>query len=156
MPQCPAVCKLKDSDEAKDEACDEDNLLVVGDGGVATILSPRYGCGLEYRKKEICVYNVSLSCASNHVTISKDLSKLDLAAGDFLDIIDYSQKDTYGKITGSELGERDLWIHSSDFVVLFSSSNNEKTSGNGFSIHMECSEGTIEDPQEGSAAYELY
>ena len=136
--QCPAVCKLKDSDEERDEECTEDNLMLETDGSFAKIVSPRYDCGLEYRKKEICLYNVSMSCETNDVVVSARLSNINLSDGDFLDIIDYSQKHAYGKIAGSQALSRDLRILSSQFVILFSSNSKEKERGSGFTLHMEC------------------
>ena len=153
VPDCPAVCKLKDSDEEKDQDCGEDDLLVSTESAVS-IVSPRYGCGLQYRKKEICIYNISLPCGTDDVVISAGLSNLNLAENDFLDIIDYSQMHPYERITESL--SRDLRVSSSQFVVLFSSSNNEKASGNGFNLHMECAvKPTVQEQEEteqGSAA----
>ena len=152
FPECPAVCKLRDSDEESDEDCGEDDLLVNTENAV-NIVSPRYHCGLQYRKKEICLYNISLSCGTDDVVISAGLSNLNLAENDFLDIIDYSQKHEYARIKNAQFLPRVL---SRQFVVLFSSSNNDKASGNGFSLHMECAvKPTVpeeEEIEEGSAA----
>ena len=137
--ECPAVCKLKDSDEERDKECAKDSLMLETGGGFAIkIVSPRYDCGLQYRKKEICLYNVSMSCATNDVIVSASLSTLSLSEGDFLDVIDYSQKHAYEKIAGSHALSRDLRILSTRFVVLFSSSNKEKENESGFSLHIEC------------------
>ena len=170
--QCPAVCKLKDSDEEKDEECAENNLMVETDGSFAKIVSPRYDCGLQYRRKEICLYNVSLSCETNDVAVSARLSEINLSEGDFLDIIDYSHNHVYEKISGSQALSRDLRILNRQFVVLFSSSKKEKASGSGFNLHMECArkpntnrggengEGSAEteegsaETQQGSASFE--
>ena len=159
VPECPAVCKLKDSDEESDEDCGEDDLLVDAEN-IINIVSPRYHCGLQYRKKEICLYNISLPCDTDDVVISAGLSDLNLAEKDFLDIIDYSQKHAYQRITNAQSLSRDLRVLSSQFVVLFSSSNNDKESGNGFSLHMECAvKPTVheqEEIEEGSAASGQY
>ena len=132
VPECPAVCKLKDSDEESDEECDQDDLLLHVENAV-NIVSPRYRCRMQYRKKEICLYNVSLSCGTDDVVISAGLSNLNLADNDYLDIID-----SHGRITNAQSLPRDLRVGSNQFVVLFASSNKDKESGNGFSLHMEC------------------
>ena len=154
--ECPAVCKLKNSNEKKDELCHRNDHMVVNDGAVE-ITSPRFQCGLEYRKKEICIYNVSMTCEANDVAISRNLSKLNLAKNDFLDVIDYSHGQSFQKITGSEFPtERDMHIGSNNFVVLFSSSKGKKSHGNGFSLHVECRSDPVspkeEDDQEGSTS----
>ena len=142
-PQCPAVCKLRDSDEKKDDVCDCNDHITVTESAVK-ISSPRFECGLGYRKKEICLYNVSLSCQTNNVVISKDLSQLNLADGDFLDVIDYSNQQSFQTITGNEFPTgRDMYIFgTSDFVVLFFSSSRKKSDDHGFSLHMECLSGS--------------
>ena len=154
VPECPAVCKLKDSDEEKDKECGEDELLIDTPTSVR-IVSPRYHCsGQEYRKKEICMYNISLACGADDVVISSTLSNLTLAENDFLDIIDYSGGHEYERITESL--SRDLRVLSSQFVVLFSSSSSNKARGSGFSLHVECSvKPTVyeqEENEDGSAS----
>ena len=152
-PNCPAVCKLRDSDEKKDELCDHNDHMTVSES-VAKLSSPRFECGLGYRKKEICIYNVSLSCETDDVVISRDLSQLHLADGDFLDVIDYSHKQRFQMISGSEFPtERDMRIGTSDFVVLFYSSSKEKSDENGFSLHIECKSG-IRNSKEGNDSEE--
>ena len=154
VPECPAVCKLKDSDETKDQECGQDELLVDTPTSVR-IDSPRYNCsGQAYRKKEICMYNISLACGADDVVISSALSNLTLAENDFLDIIDYSRGHEYERITESL--SRDLRVLSSQFVVLFSSSSSDKARGSGFRLHVECSvKPTVheqEENEEGSAS----
>ena len=159
--KCPAICKLRDSDEEDDTTCDylEDDLAVPDrreNAHAINIRSPRYPCNLPYRSEEVCLYNISLACDTEHVIVSSTaspLSSLSLAKGDFLEIIDYSQnQNPNGRITL----QRDFHVHTSQFVVLFSSSKSDKASENGFSIHMECAVKSTGVHEEGSAAAEVF
>ena len=150
IPECPAACKLKLMDEAKDKECDQDDLLI-SSHSVVTISSPRFYCDKQYRQQEICLYNISLPCETNDVVVSTEhnQSYLNLSDGDFIDIIDYSQKGKYAEISGSQWPRSNSRIYSKDFVVLFYSSGSSKTDENRFRVHMECSQPAKED--EGSA-----
>ena len=103
----------------------------------AVAKSPRYDCSDSYFKNEICVYNISMPCSSNHITISEKASEIDLAEGDSLHIIDYANKRYYEPIFGQMWPKTHRDIVTSDFLMVFLS-NNDSKQGKGFNIQLEC------------------
>ena len=125
--KCPAVCKLRDSDAEDDLSCAfHEKYLMVPDGREnahsVSMRSPRQPCGLPYRQEEVCLYNVSLACATDHVIISRDTSdpsSLSLAEKDFLEVIDFTHKRHYDQIKGRDSLQENLHVYASQFVLLF-------------------------------------
>ena len=141
--------------QENDKKCNKTDLLVFSQN-VVRITSPRFECDKQYRQQEICLYNISLSCPTNDVIVSTDQSYLNLGDGDFIDIIDYSQKSKYGQISGSQWPEANRRIYSKDFVVLFYSSSSTKSDENRFSIHMECGQAAKEELGSADHAIDFF
>ena len=158
---CPATCKLKDA-EKEEHDCEEygeDSIVVAKEGTLIVLQSPNYVCnGSQYHRNEICVYNVSMSCNTDHVVVSRQPYHTHLAIhkNDFVQVVDYTYGQVYEKVSGWEWPKSQAAIYSTDFVLVFWSDLRWKPPVyRGFKLHMECGSNTNSSnnvPQsEGSA-----
>ena len=142
---CPATCKLRDVVMKKSD-CDEygeNTVLVAKEKSLAVLRSPNHACSnsTKYHRSEICVYNISLSCSTDYVVISRQPEHTHLAIdeGDFVQVVDYTHERVYGKVNGEEWPRSQAAIYSSNFVLVFWSEPHWKPAGSrGFRVHMEC------------------
>ena len=135
---CPALCRLRNVGEG-DSDCDreeEENVESYPERGITVVKSPHYNCS-QYLPGEICIYNVSMSCDTDHVVVSDRLSELDVAKKDFVQIVDYTKQEVYQSVTGSEWPKSQVHITSTDFAIVFWS-NKDRKLGKGFKLHLEC------------------
>ena len=142
---------MKESDECKvGEALNTDYL----EGhGIIIAKSPRYDCSENYYRNEICVYNVSMSCAEkSHVDISVQGSHIDLEDGDFLNIFSHSNNQKFPPISGNSLLPAQVSIPETDFVMVFTS-NADSRQGKGFKLQLECP--TIKESTENKMEIEV-
>ena len=147
-PACPALCRLRNVGEGDGE-CDreeEENVESYLESGITVVKSPNYNCS-QYLPGEICIYNISMSCDTNHVVVSNRLSELDLAKKDFVQIVDYTEQEVYQSVTGSEWPKSQVHITSTNFAIVFWS-NKDRKLGKGFKLHLECAGGAVQPTTE--------
>ena len=107
--------------------------------GLAVVKSPRHDCSESYFRNEICVYNISMPCASDsHVDISTVASKVDLGEGDYLHIVNYRDSNQrFPPIAGKTLTHAQYTIPETNFLMVFTS-NRDSSQGSGFKLQLEC------------------
>ena len=69
--------------------------------------------------------------------VSNELSELDIAKKDFIQVVDYTEQKVYEPVTGSEWLKSQAHITSTNFAIVFWS-NKDKKRGKGFKLHLEC------------------
>ena len=106
--------------------------------------SPNYGCD-NYTKNFICIYNVSMSCGSNHVQVQTDLSDIDLAENDFVQVIARGQ--VYPPVFHKTWPATLRSIPSTQFILVFWS-DKDNTQSRGFRLFLNCL--TAAEDTEGS------
>ena len=149
-PDCPALCKLRDPVEEEGDCDDEEeeNVKSYQGGEIMVLKSPNYDCSL-YHRGEICIYNISMPCTTDHVVVSDQLSELDIGNKDFVQVVDYMHQKVYEPVTGTEWPKSLAHITSSDFAIVFWSDKKWKR-GRGFKLHLECA--SKGDQQTASAS----
>ena len=147
-PDCPALCKLRDTVEEEGD-CDKDeeeNVQSNSESTITLVKSPNYDCS-RYHRGEICVFNISMSCSTEHVVVSDQLSDLDIAKKDFVQVVDYTEQKVYEPVTGSEWPLSQAHITSTNFAIVFWSDKDWKR-GKGFKLHLECASEGVQGVQE--------
>ena len=93
-----------------------------------------------------------MNCENDHVSISQ--SHLNLASGDFVQLVDFSngvsQEKVFNNTANGQWPRSGLHIHSNNFLLVFWTEDGSKEGYDGFKIGLECPSG-VDNTEESSA-----